>query len=107
MTELLKIEPATIEQNSPLFGYSLEKYHAGWCVKNPKGEYLWFGSDDGEEDNFFFSNSARTTKKSEYSDTKTCFSMTLAGAMSDLKAWMKQELDENISIPPMEIYKFK
>lgn len=92
---------------SPLEGFQLEKYPAGWCVRNPKGEYLWYGSDDGEEENYFFTDSPRRTRIDECSATKTCYSLTKSGAISDLKKWMKQELEDYNEIPPMEIYRFK
>lgn len=97
----------SLTEKNNLDGFSVEKYHAGFCVKNDKNEYLWFGSDDGEDEHYFFSDSPRRTKACEYSDTVTCYSNTLNGALSDLKKYFKQELENENDIPPMEVYKLK
>ncbi len=94
-----------VNEINPLNGFQIEKYHAGYCVRNPKGEYLWFGSDDGEENNYFFTE-GRRAKYGEYSDTKTEYTNSKEGAIKEFKRWMKQELDEDRSIPPLEIYRF-
>lgn len=105
MNELIKSKAQT--ESSPLEGFQIEKYSAGYCVRNPKGEYLWYGSDDGEDNHYFFTDSPRRTRACEYSDTITCYSLTKSGAIDDLKKWMKQELDDCNDLPPIEIYRFK
>jgi len=85
--------------------YTIEKYDAGFCIKNEKGEYLWFGSDDGEQASYFFSDSERRRKPDGYSDTVTVYAESLKEAKSILQHFLKQEKLDDIHLTPTETYK--
>ena len=76
---------------NPLQGYTLEKFKKGWAVRNRNGEFLGWGDEEGEQDNYHWTyQRSEVDIKTLYRDSEKDTKAILLDALNSWDAEQKE-----------------